>query len=250
MKTFGMKNRLGFLVVTLGLVLAVGQAGAGLISSREALDAILADSVIETFETYPVTHPAGRDLLGETNLNAGTDVLGTGAGQVVEGVTFRSGDRTPGKVDGDVTQIQWNSTAGGLPESFTQTISSNYSSRIIEIVFDEAMYAFGVDVGTYGYNYSDYVTVKVFGDGEDPLYSWNDQYIASASKYFFGYEFDDNESGVGIRRVEISGSEHEWSPLIDNVQFGTTAVPEPGAAYLLGTGLVYLVGFRRKWRKK
>ena len=58
-----------------------------------------------------------------------------------------------------------------------------------------------------------------------------------------------NAPGADIAYVMAGGS-HEDAVLLDNLQYNDAApVPEPATVLLLGTGLVGLMGFRKKFKK-
>ena len=244
MKGPRIRKYLGFLVMALALILVAGQAKAGYIDDRNVLDALLGPSAPgENFESFSVP-----DLSGTNN-----DFLALGSSySSASGAQFLVGS----PIGIDPANLQVNGQ--GYRGQPSQDLVSRYSKTII-IDFtgvsngetEQGVCAFGLDLLVFHnvpyYDYDDQATVTVFGNDDSVLYTSDTIYLWDPGlSEFFGF-FDD--SGMGIKSVAITGSNvHDWSPIIDDLTFGTQVVPIPSAVWLLGTGLLGLVGLRKKFK--
>lgn len=69
---------------------------------------------------------------------------------------------------------------------------------------------------------------------------------------FAGYLAETDDTALWISRIECSGTGAPQSRQVgatDNIYFGSSAVPVPGAIWLLGSGLIGLVMLRKKMLK-
>lgn len=204
------------IIITLALALCdstPAQAAGGIVPDRSTLDSILAGygPLTENFEAINLPPDVGQ--VGPPVLSSNISYYGFGSGLVVPGVTFSS--------IGGV--LQWNSEGYfGQPSK-----DINSSSTTLQINFTAPTPAFGLDLLVFA-GFGDDANVSVYGaDDATLLASFSGISLSDpSSPVFFGYQ---DASGIGM--VQIQGTDHSWSPLIDNLTFAV--VPEPSATALL-----------------
>jgi hypothetical protein len=190
----------------------------GIVPDRSTLNSILAGygPVMENFEAINLPPDVGQ--VGPPVLNSTTSYYGFGSGLVVPGVTFSS-------VGG---VLQWNSE--GYYGQPSKDIGS--TSTTLEIDFSTPTPAFGLDLLVFA-GFGDNANVYVYGADNTTLLATVSGLSVTdpSSPVFFGYQ----DSG-GIGKVQIQGTAHSWSPLIDNLTFAP--IPEPFVPSLLAAALL------------
>jgi hypothetical protein len=218
----------GLTVGAVGLILTVAEAKAGgVVADRPTLNTILGGSAMnEGFESYNfsgLTDTAA--VLNVTTLDSTTVANGQGPGLVIPGLSIT-----------DSSNLQWNSD--GYFGLVTQSLSGGYGPLVVS--FTSLTTAFGLDLETYS-GYPNTFTVTVYaGDDTTVLYTTSITASVPTPAVFFGYQ----DTG-GIGAVSFSSPSQGFSPVIDNLEFGSGAVPEPSSIVLASiaglAGLGYTV---------
>ena len=184
-----------------------------LIGSRAALNTLLgASATTENFEAYPIGNGNAVADPSVLTLNSSTVFQGSGPGLINSALSID----TPGG-------LQWNG-----PNYFGQPsrdILANGNNLVIN--FLSGTKAFGIDLLAYS-GYSDVASAVVKDLSGNTLGTFTNLTLDGSTTpvvpTFFGY----TDAG-GIGSVTFAQSGHAWSPIIDNLTFGTPAagVPEP-----------------------
>lgn len=210
----------------------VSKVQGAVIESRSDLNSQLGpNAVTEGFESY--LFPADTARRVGTVLDSSSVIEGQGPGLVVEGVRFVQSDR-----NGE--GLQWDRQ--------TQSAAMVTDGKLI-VDFTIPTTHFGLDMFWFdvGFPLAHPATVQVYGADDVSLnYSVNIFEPFAPNSRFFG--FADNG---GIGRVVLFRDEGESegvSPIIDNLTFGFTPVPEPGTLTLALLGLGGCLILR--WKKK
>ena len=183
-----------------------------LIPDRGTLERLLGDSAVnEHFEMFPVD-PFGAMPLDAKRLDAETVTNGHGPGLVVPGIAIEG----PGG-------LQWNGRG-----YFGQPSRTLSGGSTLDIDFTSPVVAFGLDLLVFS-RFPDIAQVSVFGaDDRTLLGTFGVLVLDPSFEVFFGFF---NEAGIG--RVSLAGTAQSWSPVIDDLTFGTSTVPEPAIPILL-----------------
>lgn len=225
-----------------------GVAQAGPVSSRADLQSLLgAAAMLEDFESFTAIPPLdGAALLtcdtGNT-LTAASVCNGQGPGLVDPGISL--------SMSGPGTRFQWNDKdyVGAPSREFLMSLDIYWDgdTPLYELVVDfvTPVGAFGVDLRAFT-GYSDIARVDIYAADDVTLLESVDGIALGFDgvPVFFGWQ----DAG-GIGRIALSPSVWDWSPIIDNLEFGNLrqqAVPVPPTALLVGLGLAILrLGQRR-----
>lgn len=133
------------------------------------------------------------------------------------------------------SNIQWNGDQYfGLN---TQTILSD--SQTLTVDYASPVQAMGIDLMEFT-GYTDTYTFNVY-NGADLVGSLTGS-LAGSTSIFAGWQND-----AGITSVVITGTNNTWSPVIDNSEYGTQAVPEPSSLAALAIGGLALL-FKKRSR--
>lgn len=194
-----------------------------IIPDRGTLERLLGSYAVgENFERFPVD-PFGAMILDVNTLDETTIANGHGPGLVVPGVTVEG----PGG-------LQWNGRGYfGQPSRTLSGLST------LDLDFSTPVAAFGLDLLVFA-RFPDVAQVWVFGaDDRTLLGIFGIPVFDPSFEVFFGLA-----DPAGIGRVALVGTALPWSPVMDDLTFGTRTVPEPGVAILL------VAGAAAAWRRK
>jgi hypothetical protein len=226
-------------VATLSLLRIGGPAQAAAIATRTDLQTILGGSgTLEDFESYIIPDGSAMNLLDITVLDSTSVTNGQGPGLVIPGVSFSLGM-------GGFLQAglgDWNGAAYfGSPSKEILTGNS-----ILAINFASPVRAFGMDLRAFT-GFGATATMSVFGpDGATPIGLISSIGLSDDGiPLFAGWE---DKSGIG--RVELKQfilTQHiqNWSPIIDNLEFGGRPVLEPSSLMLMLATAPFLYRLRR-----
>lgn len=197
----------------------------------------------------PVTDPLDLVLAGGSVIDFGSQPVGTYNSLAIDMVTFTADDKT--------FQIG-NAYSGSYNTSgqYLENTSTGFSAIIFS--FSASVDAFGFNLGGSDTTW----TLTAYDSSDNPLESYNIPALNSSnSGDFFGLAVND----IAYATLGQNGSLGQLSFLglaglglnltdeifIDNFSYKTQSpVPEPATMLLLGSGLVGLAGFRRKFRRK
>jgi hypothetical protein len=211
-------------VVAMPSVLAAQQ-----VTTRANLNSALTTSSTEDLEQFSIGAGQADGDIGANPLNNGSNTT-YGTGMVVPGIEFST-----------FSTLQVN--AAGYFGMSSHTILGNGSS--LSITFLQFTQAFGLDAMDFDCCVSSY-SADIYDLSNALLGSLNYSGAGAPGFDFIGWQ---NPGGIG--RVDLSATQNGWSPNVDNVTFGTTAVvatPEPASLTLLATGLFGLAGVVRRKR--
>ena len=186
---------------------------------------------LEDFESFTIDDGFATNIDAKV-LDSNAIANGQGPGLVVAGVRFTW---PPGI---GPSNGQWDGAA--YYGSFSKEILTNYQ-RKLDIDFTGVVTAFGVDLRTYT-GYGSTATISIFGPDDSTLIGLVSSINLpdDGTAVFAGWT---DVSGIG--RVELAQHDNTWSPIIDNLEFGSRGVPEPSAIWLALAAVVGLVLVRR-----
>jgi hypothetical protein len=219
------------LLVGAAAVLVAGLSYGGEISSRADLVKLLGgQGTLEAFETFDV--PVGTATALDCKALNNAAVCNGKSGQVVPGI-----DITWGTGAG-----QWNGKDYvGAP---SKEILSTGEPLMID--FGQAVEAFGVDLRAFT-NFRGIAQIKVFDADDRDLLGViaGLELPESGVSVFIGWTDAKGIGSVEFQQAVQGGG--QWSPIVDNLQFGTFngRVPEPSPLLLLALGLVGLLARRQ-----
>jgi hypothetical protein len=227
-------------LIGLALLLSQTDAQASQLLSRNQLDSLLgANQIFEDFET-PVI--AGQTRYSGGAYNASVDFAGLGTNLIVDGVTIQrnTADVTVGAAG--YRGIDWN--PAGYFGATSQRISGaggggGASTRNdFQFIFTAPVNAFGLDLTAYD-GFASSGQVSVYDTADNLLATL--AVAGTSAGTFFGWE---NANGIG--KVFFHDNPNGNYIQFDNLGFGVSAVPVPGAVWLFGSALAGLLGFGRR----
>jgi hypothetical protein len=226
-------RRLGVHALACAVVglLFIAHSQAAIVLTRPALQVILGGpGTLEDFESYNIG-VGNAVVLNTSVLNNATIANGQGPGLVIPGVTFTDG-----------SNLQWD--GAGYYGSPSKEILGN--GQPLAINFSAPTIAFGVDLREF-LGYPDVARVDVYAPDDTTLIGSIPGIVQSGTgvPVFAGWE----DAG-GIGRVVISGVNYNWTPIIDNLEFGrsTSGVPELSSA--LVWAMMTVGGVAVAWRRR
>lgn len=107
--------------------------------------------------------------------------------------------------------------------------------------FDMPVFAFGTDIITFATTNGAY---RATTDGGEFAFSFFDPFPGFNAGQFIGFKTDTPFTSVTISQGPFA---EDQSYTLDTMRY--VQVPQPAPMLLLGTGLVRLVGLKRKFRK-
>lgn len=204
-----------------------------ILTRSDLLNQLGSGAVTETFESYSIS-PGMAAMLDTATLDSSTIVNGQGPGLVSPGVSFK----TAGELTNYGNVLQLN--APGYYGASSNELLSDTTG--INIAFSAPVNAFGLDLRDFS-GYTSSTDIYVYDSSGNLVYSTSNMGL-DGNPMFWGYGYY-----LGISKVVLLSPESAWSPIIDNVTFGSSSVPEPTSIFLLGTGLV-VIGLPAWYRKK
>lgn len=226
------RSLLAAVAVVLPALLAPAQAA--MVASRAALQGILGGpGTLEPFDGFSISNGNSLDI--DCNLLSSTATCnGQGPGLIVPGITISQSS----------FRIVWNGT-GYFGATTSRTIRG-FSAGLggeLDISFAESRRAVGFDLAAIA-GFADVGTISFYGPDQTTLLGtiWPINLPNSGAFSFAGWE----DAG-GIGRLTLAGTNHNWSPLLDNLEFETVSAPEPASLALLAGGAA-LLGFARRRR--
>lgn len=219
-------------VLALGIVV---EANAGILLTRNDLDTSLgAAASTEDFESWTGSALTAPDF---DTLDSSTILGGQGPGIVNDGLLFTA---DPGPAGFSFLQLD-RSGFYNVPSGSLLAVGQGLIIDFQDFVTDAGFDFFEFDGS------ADTATITVFGADDTTLLYTSGLLSApnAPASNFFGYQ---DLSGIG--KIEISSTNRPFSPLIDNLTYGSTVapVPEPSTMALIaiGAGLAGVNALRRR----
>ena len=209
--------------------LMAGAAHAGTVATRADLQADIGGvGSLETFQSLSISAGGASVFNCSGNTLAAGASCGQPTGSLTSGASYTS------------SEFQVNG-AGYFGAPSTELMSD---TATLGIAFTGVVDAVGLDLRAFS-GFGATATVTVYGkDGVTVLDTSAVALSGSGAPAFFGYE-----SSSAIGSLTLTQDVDGWSPLVDNVEWGTTAsaVPEPTSFLLMGLSLgLFAIGCRKR----
>ncbi len=225
--------------------------------------------------------PGFNGVAGIPSTSINFDTISTGteiAGNTINGVTFSSPDgNTLDVVAGSDTytdpawfSLEQNAALNTLtPTSGLNILSPGGTDLVggsdirerdsLQLNFAAPIYAFGIDILFQSYDYATYTSYSVYDSSLNPIISGGIQGSSASGgapggSIFIGFYSDD--ISTDISRIVFSETDGSADYPDSNIGYDSLKVytaqpvPVPATFLLLGSGLVGLASFRKKFKNK
>jgi hypothetical protein len=215
-------------------------AQASQIASRTGLDGLL--GVNQVFEDFEKPYIASQTRYSGGAYNSSVNFAGLGTQLVVDGVTIQRNTSVVGVDAAGYRGIDWNPSGyfGATSQRLSGAGGSGGAStrNDFQFIFTTPVTAFGLDLTAYS-GFASSGIASVFDTAGNLLGSVD--VTGTVAGTFFGWE-----STSGIGQVLFHDTPNGNYIQFDNLGFGVSAVPVPGAVWLFGSAMVGFIGFRRR----
>lgn len=201
--------------------MAAASYGGAINSAADLQTALGGTGTIQNFSGFSISNGIAVGLNCSV-LNAASTCNSQGPGLVGSGVEFSFGGGGG----------QWDGS-GYLGSTSKEIVTGTPPNSTLVITFTETVSAFGVNIRAFD-GYPAMATMTIYGLDGTTVLGTVPSISLGTTPIFEGWG---DLAGIGV--VKLS-DDQSWSPVLTSVEFGPQAVPEPGAAALLGLGLGWL----------